>query len=596
MVEAPRLSAGVRIEAVRISGFRVLRDVCVTLDPETTVLVGENNTGKSAFLEALETALGTRSPVPDDLHVDRAGQQSRESLVDLLLVPAEGTRFSQHLEALFGDAVRSETTQGTVGEGARNFVAIRTIGTIGVDHSTVDRRRCFVESWPGCDSPTRTGVMEAPTPRVAERHLTVLSFALLQANRDLVADMRRQTSRWGRLLAQRDLDQDIEKSVEGQLRELGELLLGNSSLLGRLRDRLDEARKAMPTVDEVDLEPLPSRVADLTRATDIIVSAPAGARLPLRMQGLGSRSLAEVLVYRAFVGEIPGMDEPFSPHIVAALEEPEAHLHPHAQLALMRIIDQIPGQRIVTTHSGQIAGTTPIRQVRVFRHSDQGIEVRHSGHLDDADEIKTHRLIARSYGQVLFARLAIIGDGTTERDALPVFARAHWGMEAEGLGVTFVDPGSLAAAKGLVKVLEDLAIPWLALVDDDKGGDNALRAIGKLLERTLDRQSEEVVMLPNGTDFERYLIDEGLQAPIRDGIRAFYGPYALARFSKQPNYRDWTEDDVLEGFLDKNKGTYGAAVAEAIVTVENENGKPTIPERVAELFNRADHILGMRSR
>ena len=107
---------------------------------------------------------------------------------------------------------------------------------------------------------------------------------------------------------------------------------------------------------------------------------------------------------------------------------------------------------------------------------------------------------------------------------------------------------------------------------------------------------EEVVMLPKGTDFERYLIDEGLQSPIRDGIRAFYGPYALARFSKQTNYRGRGEDGVLEGFLDKNKGTYGAAVAEAIVTVEDENGKPTIPERVAELFKRADHILGMRSR
>ena len=168
----------------------------------------------------------------------------------------KGTVFPQRLEALFGDAVRGEAIRDGLGEERRDFVVIRTVGTMGADHSTVDRRRCFVEGWSGCGTPAPSEVAEIPAPRVTERHLALLAFTLLQADRDLVADMRRRTSRWGRLLAQRDLEQDIENAVEDQLRELSELLLDKSPLLGRLRDRLNEVQDAMPTIEQVELEPL----------------------------------------------------------------------------------------------------------------------------------------------------------------------------------------------------------------------------------------------------------------------------------------------------------------------------------------------------
>ena len=41
-----------------------------------------------------------------------------------------------------------------------------------------------------------------------------------------------------------------------------------------------------------------------------------------------------------------------------------------------------------------------------------------------------------------------------------------------------------------------------------------------------------VVVLPTGADLERYLIDEGHHAGIKQGIADLYGPEALARFSR----------------------------------------------------------------
>ena len=588
MSETPRRSVGVRIKAVRVAHFRALQDVCVELDPATTVLVGENNTGKSAFLEALDVALGARQPVPDDLHVDAEGNGHREFLVDVLIVPEVGNHFEAHLTSVLSDAVRRDNSRPD----GREFAVMRTEASLGSDRSTLSRRQFFLDGWHSPGITDGTGPAEIQGSRVTDRHRKLISFTLLQANRDLVAEMRRRTSRWGRLLAQRDLGHETENEVERQLRELSELVLDNSPMLGRLRGRLDDVQKTMPTVEHVELEPLPSRIDDLTRATDIVVAAPRGPRLPLRMQGLGSRSLAELMVYRAFAAELAGTDEPYEPHPVACFEEPEAHLHPQAQLALMGIIGQMSGQRIVTTHSPQIAAEVDVRTVRLFRSSASGTTVSGASSLTGEEQIKLRRLAERPHGQVLFSRLVIIGDGATERAALPVFARRHWGTDPEGIGVTFVDPLSLTQASPLIALLDDLGIPWLILADGDQGKRDALKAIKRRLGRPMAYVMERVVELPNGDDFETYLVGQGLQSAIRQGIASLYGEDALSEF-KESAQSVLDEDDLLTKFLGKNKGTYGAAVAEAIVPLENGTGKHVIPERIAELLTKADRILGI---
>jgi putative ATP-dependent endonuclease of OLD family len=44
---------------------------------------------------------------------------------------------------------------------------------------------------------------------------------------------------------------------------------------------------------------------------------------------------------------------------IVALEELEAHLHPSAVRALWQLIDRVPGQKIVSTHSGDLLSEVP---------------------------------------------------------------------------------------------------------------------------------------------------------------------------------------------------------------------------------------------
>ncbi len=472
-------------------------------------------------------------------------------------------------------------------------MVIRTEGSLGEDQSTVNRRRYFMGGWPGPSRSIDSVATPVPGTGVTDRHLTLISLTLLQADRDLLASMRRRTSRWGRLLTQRDLATEMEEDIENRLQELSEFVLDNSPVFGRLRDRLDEVQQAMATVERVEIAPFPSRIDDLTTATNVMMTGPHGPRLPIRMQGLGGRSLAELMVYRAFAAELPGREEPHSPHILACFEEPEAHLHPQAQLAVMRIINQMPGQHIVTTHSPQIAGEADINQVRLFRSSGGEVTVSRSGSMFEDERIKLQRLAERPYGQVLFSRLVIIGEGATERAALPVFARAHWGIDASGRGVTLVDAGSLGNVAPLIGLLENLGIPWLVLADGDKGGRDGIKAIKRRLKGSATHIADRVVRLPDGQDFEEYLVSQGFQSAIKQGIADLYGEEALADFVTSSRMSTVDEGALLIKFLSKKKGTYGAAVAEAIVSTQNDMEGPLIPERIADLLNRADRLLGV---
>jgi len=79
----------IKITVARIHNFRSLKEVEVTLD-STTVLIGENNSGKTNFLEALHSAIGAgrRTITEEDIFIDskeKKAPRDRVVTIDLLI-------------------------------------------------------------------------------------------------------------------------------------------------------------------------------------------------------------------------------------------------------------------------------------------------------------------------------------------------------------------------------------------------------------------------------------------------------------------------------------------------------------------------------
>lgn len=601
---AAQYASGIRIAEVRVQDFRVLRDACIPLSPDTTVLIGENNTGKTSLLIALAMAIEGRVCTEDELHLTEDGARSSRSIVDIKIVPAVGTSFDADLVGLFGEAIQPP-------EGDSEFVTIRTEATPNPDGSGLGLRRRFVQGW-SCEQKTAAALPELERPRVRRPVLDLLSFFILDARRDIVSELQNRTSSWGRLVSDLDIDPALKEEFEASLASIGDQIVAGSSVLERLRSTLELTRRSLASgVGSVAISPLPARIDELARGIDVLVTAPGSASVPMRLQGMGGRSLASLMVFRAFVDVRVGADRTVRPLAVSAFEEPEAHLHPHAQQAVFSQLADISGQKIVSTHSPHVASVSDILDVRVFRRVEATVEVRQvQRNFSEAELTSIRRFVLKRHPDMLFARLVVLVEGEDEHTSLPVFARTYWDDPPfDALGLSIVNVDGAGGFKAIVPVLEDLGIPWLIFVDGDQAGQDAVRGVGNSLGRPLDETSPEVVMLPrtgDGQDFEKYLVGEGFRPEIEAAIASYFDTSALDDFRKDMDgtqgkggvVRDYQsagwEDRLVVDFLRHRdyKARYGVAVASSIITRLDTSGRPSIPVKVRELFDRSDQLLG----
>ncbi len=321
---------------------------------------------------------------------------------------------------------------------------------------------------------------------VSRDQRSLLAVDLIEARRDVVEELTRRGSAIRRVLS--DLEVDVVKraELEEQLAALGAEIVANSATLDSIRGALEELEEVVGTVGKPALSPLPVRLEELARSVSIDLDTGSGG-LPMRLHGLGSRSLSSLQMQGVMYNRRLGVDGPaLRPHPLTLIEEPEAHLHPQASIELAGLLTGIRGQVVATTHSPQVVTAVEARCLRVIREDAGVTKVFDLGPTDDmsvhrhlrpclhAEEMeKLRRLVERPFGEVLFASVVVMGDGATERSFLPIVLRHAVGSKAHGVCV--IDPGSLggALAPAVVKFANLVDAPWFIFSDTDDQGQKA---------------------------------------------------------------------------------------------------------------------------
>ena len=587
---------------VRVQDFRGLSDMVTSLEP-LTVFVGENNSGKTSLLQALAVFFGATRATEDDLHVDATGKRATTFVIDVRFVPGAGLKFEPDVETRLVGHIQVPQDAAEP-----HYFTIRVTGEVAKDGTGVELQRRFVTGWAETRA-AASGLRLAPH-RPGREHLELVTFFMLDARRDLVEELRTRTSHWGRLLADVGLDPTEQADIEKALETVGNRIVASSPVLESVKTGLGGVKDALgASVSDVAIAPVPGRVDDLSRAVDVMIKRPQGAALPLRLQGQGSRSLAAVMVFESFVRKRVTLGGPVSPLVVAAFEEPEAHLHPQAHRAMLGLIAKLDGQKLVSTHSPHVVRVADIHAIRSISRDGKGgpqckaVPRQSNGIPTFAGEelANVTRFVQRNNGEILFARAVVVVEGDTEDFALPVFARHHWGKDPSLLAVSFAHTDGAGNGKHVVRILECLGVPWVLMADGDDAGKKGVEAIQKALGRPL--AVDELVQIPNNVGFDEYLIDAGYRAPIETAIAEHYGPNELAgckarwhgQTVKGGGTRDYQslgwEDRLAKEFCKRNKGTLGEALASVILRDAQKHNLPHLPPMVLEVFNRVDKWL-----
>ena len=568
-------SADLIIYEVHVSNFRNIVDVRIPLESRATFLVGENNAGKSSFLLAIATACGFHRATRDDLHQSEEGT-STEATIDLVIRSAE----VEFIEAV------AQRLNGNYGNGPEpgEWTAIRTRLVASRESSFLTTRRSYL-SW---DASTQTwiGTTRAPSSQVLE----LLAAHLVDASRDLSTDVLSRTSDWGRVLADLGVSDADRKNLETSLSDLGLQLQDASPTFGKLSSELLKMKDSQSDVEEVQLRPLPGRLEDLARSVDIVVGAGNGRpALPMRLQGLGSRSLAALRVFHALCELRVGVDQGVRPQLITLLEEPEAHLHPQAQAAMYRFIQGLPGQVVVATHSSVLIGEADPEAVRILRSTKNGTTV-HKLERETAKKIAVfRRYISRPLGELFFARMVVLVDGTSERITLPVLLGPLLGRDIAGLGVTILDMEG-QSKEWVRKVVDGLdalgGIPWIAFVDNDPDGlgaiDGCIGSDGIPLS-----ESHPQVVVSGNKQLEQLFLDAGYGPQIEKVANEYeprLPPDPDSGKPRLPPYGPSLNAEYL-AFLKNSKGWAGELIAREAMPLGK--AAPTVVIELAERIRRA---------
>ncbi len=524
--------SSVRITEVRVSNFRSLVNVVVELD-DLTVLVGANNAGKTSFLDAMYAAIGAgrKNLGQEDIHIatgEAVPPQDRVVTIDVCVRPFGPDGHPQdtfptgsYWTSLWGTGITQDLD-------FHDLMAFRTTlswSDVRGDY-TIDRK--FLREWTDAANWLSGDVS---TDGVSAEHLEHVALHYIDAKRDLEDDLRRQGSFWRRLTDNLGLSEEDVATFEEALSSLNDSIVSKSEVLQHLKTNLSDMSSVVSADSSgVEITPVARRLRDLSKGVDVTLATTGAQSFPLARHGMGTRSLASLLVFRAFMSWRYALaaSKGDQTHSLLALEEPESHLHPQAQRALFAQIKSIPGQRIVSTHSPYFAGQAKLGELRLFsKHAG----VTRAKRLDlsalGPDDIrKLERTVIASRGDLLFARAVILFEGDTEEQAFPLWAQAYWGATAHELGFNFIGVGGTDYFP-FIWLAESFGIPWYVFSDGEDQPVSNLKAAAKRAGIDDISTRPNIVVIPGKKDLEAYLLDAGYMDAFEAAISAYGGATRL---------------------------------------------------------------------
>jgi putative ATP-dependent endonuclease of OLD family len=536
---------------LKIKNFRGIKDAAILL-PKHSVMLGDNNTGKTTILEAIDLVLGpdrsgrvpcvdehdfyqgrytskpttpppetkvaaigdpttavppeepTAVPVAasgeDDVTVTPQGQEAGPKIE----VEAAISDLTDEQKARFGDHVEFwDTTTDTFYEiadpqgvdAAHITEALRVtfIGSYDSEEDDFEGKTYFTRSLTEDDKPTQFSKKDKQFCGFLYLRSIRTGSRALSLERGSLLDIILRLKEVRPQMWEDAINQLASYSVASDPK------LGISGVLESINAAL---KRYVPK--EWGIEPH-LKVSNLTREhlrkviTAFIATGEGDHAAPFYRQGTGTINML-VLAMLSQIAED-------KQNVIFAMEEPETAIPPYAQKRIVHEVRKLASQTIFTSHSPYVLEEFAMDETVVLTRDTHGVLTRSTIHLPPSIKLKRYRQEFRTrFCEGLLARRVLIAEGATEAGAFATVCRrlAELKQETysslEALGICTIDAGGDGGIPDLAGLYRELGKQTFALCD--KQADDKKALIEAQVERLYMHEEHgfEALVLKNTTD------------------------------------------------------------------------------------------------
>lgn len=298
-------------------------------------------------------------------------------------------------------------------------------------------------------------------------------------------------------------------------------------------------------------------------------------RIILR-HGSAAEKIGLLLFTSAFL-QSGGLMADVSAEPIFIIEDPEAHLHPMTLEAVKLLIDRLNWQKIITTQSGSLLSDFPLEDIRRITRNEGNIREfwARPGSLSREELRRLSYHVRKRLNTATFARVWLLVEGESEMWLMPHLARlCGYDLTMEGIVcVEFAQCG----ISPLIKAANQLGIDWFLMSDGDSAGKSYIET-ARHFARELGKIPEEHCLRFTERDIEHHLFFNGYQ----DIYSEYSGIPLPASQNVQPRR-------IIGRAIHRNSKPFMAiAVIEAIA----RPGSPGVPSELRKVVEACVKLAG----
>lgn len=503
------------ISKVVINNFRSFDEFSVDLNEGLSVIIGENNVGKSNFLDALNLIFNSN-------FLPRKRILKQEDFFNGLVIKDKWPEitvevFLKDIESEDELAITSKWLTRNPGE-AKITYKYRPRANISVEppseRISINRYQLPLNEYEWVIYGGERETLDAFDFNM----LSKFGIEYVGALRDATTELSKSSGKLQQILRGIDLGENVLENIAEKVDELNETVMKEEEIQ-RVKSNLNSYLHNITgsSRQKVQIKMGENDYDSLIKNLKVLIGDEEDRVHSVEMNGLGYNNLLFISLlltqYTALKEKKFSNFDYIFPIII--VEEPEAHLHNHLQkyLASYFFKQKVAGQVIITTHSTHVSSHSDLDSLIVFYKSHRKTISKRIGSIFDSSIKEQHqykryleRWLDATKSDIFFGRKVLLVEGIAEKLLIPKFFSMIYSEETEvagkkvkkertleGEGISIISVDGVAFRPFLHLFNSGLKIKCAVLTDGDPEATPLLDEKGNEIKGNSDEVLKEAV-------------------------------------------------------------------------------------------------------